>query len=146
MLREKIARLGQVFRYFFVKSSDKIENYAKDNLSDKEYMIFKEMGNYDKVHCYKCAVEVENKMEIFGSKIWIKAALLHDCGKDKNIGFLERVAFAVLKFDGRLKKHPENGYEKLKEINSEIAEIIRVHHDKKQSGLLIEFQKIDDLC
>ena len=116
-----MARLGQVFRYFFVNLSEKIEQFAIDNLSDREYLIFKEMGNYDKVHCYKCAVEVEKRMEIFGSEIWIKAALLHDCGKDKDIGFVERVAFAVLKFDGRLKKHPENGYEKLKEINSEIG-------------------------
>src|SRR5574344_1353373 len=103
MLKNKLARAGQVFRYFFIKSKEKIEEYALKNLLDNESAVFKEMGNYDKVHCYKCALEVEKKNGIFTSEIWIKTALLHDCGKDKNIGFIERVIFAILKFNGRLK-------------------------------------------
>ncbi len=146
MFKNKLARIGQVFRYFFVKSNKKIEEYALKNLSDKEYIVFSEMGEYDKVHCYKTAMEIEKRVEIFQEGMWIKCALLHDCGKDKKIGFIERVTFAILKFNGRLKKHPEKGYEKLKNINRDIAEIIKVHHNKDQTGLIREFQNIDDMC
>ena len=86
MLKNNLARIGQVFRYFFVKYDRNIDKYALKNLSDKEYIIFKNMAEYDRVHCYKVAVEIEKKRYIFKENIWIRAALLHDCGKEKNIG------------------------------------------------------------
>ena len=146
MLKNNLARVGQVFRYFFVKYDENIERYAVKNLSEKECEIWQNMAEYDRVHCYKVAVEIEKRKEIFPEELWIKAALLHDCGKDRNIGFIERVLYALFKFNGRLKNHPESGYEKLKNINSEIAEIVKLHHNKNQTGLISEFQKIDDLC
>ena len=146
MLKNNLARIGQVFRYFFVKYDRNIDKYALKNLSDKEYIIFKNMAEYDRVHCYKVAVEIEKKRYIFKENIWIRAALLHDCGKEKNIGFIERVLYALFKFNGRLKQHPELGYEKLKNIDIEIAEIVNEHHNKNKTGLILEFQKIDDLC
>ena len=46
--------------------------------------------------------------------------------------------------DRKLEGHTENAYEKLKNINKELAQLCRIHHDKSDDSKMKEFQKLDD--
>ena len=46
--------------------------------------------------------------------------------------------------DRKLEGHTENAYEKLKNINKELAQLCRIHHDKSNDIKMREFQKLDD--
>ncbi len=120
-----------------------MEKFAREKLSDEEYKIFCTMGRYDKIHCVKCAKAVVESEVLKGRK-WVVAALLHDCGKPARTGFIARTVHALFKNVKSLKNHSETGYEIVKNINLEAAEIIKVHHLKEVTNEIKMFQEIDD--
>ena len=127
--------------YFFPIIDESVQKEALELLSSKEKTYFLEMGKYDRYH----SLEVYRKIKETSLKkkeIYLKMALLHDCGKEK-IGIIIRVLHKLGIKTG-LGNHAEKGYEKLKEDNMELAVLIRNHHNKCYSEEMKIFQKYDD--
>ncbi len=135
-------RIKQVINYIFTKPRlDEIEQ-IRDILSPPEYEIFLNMDEYDKIHCLGVYREM-TKDEILGKDpIYLKFALLHDCGKE-DINLFRRIKKVIFQ-DELLEHHPILGYEKLKEINLEVAKLIKNHHNKSVDEKMKRFQEIDD--
>lgn len=137
-----MGRIKQGLNYLFAKP--KIENLEKIKLflTKEEYKIFINMDNYDKVHSLVVYKMVKRDNILNKDKKYLKLALLHDCGK-KKISLLSRMK-KVFIGDEILDRHPKLGYEKLKNIDLKLADLIlnhhRIHGDKK----LKRFQEIDD--
>ena len=116
-----ISRVKQVYLYIFSNFNDNWNSEVKKILSEEEFLIFSEMTNYDKVHSYKLYQKVKTNKILSLQEIYLKLALLHDSGKGK-VGLFRRIK-KVLIGDKILEKHPEMAFEKLKNINFELAEL-----------------------
>ena len=119
-----IVRKG--IEYFFPKIDENFMNKVIEILDSDEKKIFLEMDRYDKLHSlevYKKLSETTLKDKI----IYLKLALLHDCGKGKT---------SI--------EHSERVYEKIKDIDTELALLIRNHHNRNYSEKMSIFQKCDD--
>ena len=136
------SRIKQVINYVFNKPKLEEIEKVKDILSPTEYEIFLQMDTYDKVHClgvYRDLVEDE----LIGNEIlYLKLALLHDCGKE-DISLFRRIKKVIFQ-DELLEQHPQLGYDKLKDINLEVAKLVNIHHNKDVDKKMKRFQKIDD--
>ena len=125
--------------YYFHKLDYKELEKVTNILNDAEKLIFNNMSSYDKYHSFN----VYEKLKIHNvPKVYLKLALLHDCGKN-NISFFIRVLHK-LKFKTILRKHPYLGYAKLKDIDIELANLVRLHHSISQNEYIKLFQDADD--
>ncbi|UUV19739.1 HD domain-containing protein [Fusobacteria bacterium ZRK30] len=137
-----MGRIKQGLNYLFGKpKAEKIEE-IKLFLTGEEYNIFIDMDNYDKVHSISVYEMVKKDKVLNSDEKYLKLALLHDCGKER-VCLLTRVK-KVLVGDKQLDMHPKLGYEKLKEIDLELANLILNHHDLDGDERLKRFQEIDD--
>ena len=73
---------------------------------------------------------------------YLKLALLHDSGKGK-VGLFRRIKKVIIG-DKILEKHPEIAFEKLKNINFELAKLCSEHHNKNVDEKMKIFQELDD--
>lgn len=137
-----VSRIKQVYQYIFSNFNQDWNNEIKKILSEEEFLVFSKIGNYDKVHSYNLYQKVKTNKILFSQKIYLKLALLHDCGKGK-VGLLRRIK-QVLIGDKILEKHPEIAFEKLKNINFELAELWLQHHKKDVDEKMKIFQELDD--
>ena len=137
-----ISRIKQVYQYIFSNFDDNWNNEVKKILSKEEFLIFSEMGNYDKVHSYKLYQKVKSNKILSSQEIYFKLALLHDSGKGK-VGLFRRIK-KVLIGDKKLEKHSEVAFEKIKDINFELANLCLKHHNKVVDEKMKIFQKLDD--
>ena len=134
-----IVRKG--IEYFFPKIDENFMNKVIEILDSDEKKIFLEMDRYDKLHSlevYKKLSETTLKDKI----IYLKLALLHDCEKGKT-SMITRVLHKF-KINTPLREHAERGYEKIKDIDTELALLIRNHHNRNYSEKMSIFQKCDD--
>ena len=137
-----MGRIKQGLNYLFAKPKiEKIEK-IKLFLTEKEYKIFIDMDNYDKVHSINVYQMVRKDSLLNKDEKYLKLALLHDCGKEK-ISLFTRIK-KVLLGDEQLDKHPKLGYEKLKKIDLKLAKLILNHHKTNGDQKLKKFQEIDD--
>lgn len=140
---EKIeSRIKQGLLYIFGKYNKKNDILVKSILSNEEFKIFDSMSRYDKIHSFRLYGFVVKNEILKDDNIYLKLALLHDCGK-KNPSLLKRVK-KVIFGDKKLEKHSEDGFDKLKNINYELAKLCQNHHIKSDSIKMQEFQKLDD--
>ena len=137
-----ISRVKQVYLYIFSNFDDNWNNEVKKILSKEEFLIFSEMGNYDKVHSYKLYQKVKSNKILSLEEKYLKLALLHDSGKGK-VGLFRRVK-KVLVGDKLLEQHPNIAFEKLKNINFDLAELCLNHHNKDVDQKMKIFQELDD--
>ena len=137
-----ISRIKQVYQYIFSNFDDNWNNEVKKILSKEEFLIFSEMGNYDKVHSYKLYQKVKSNKVLSLQENYLKLALLHDSGKGK-VGLFRRIK-KVLVGDKILEQHPNIAFEKLKNINFDLAKLCLQHHDKNVDEKMKIFQKLDD--
>ena len=137
-----IPRIKQVYQYIFSDFNDSWNNEIKKILSKEEFLIFTKMGNYDKLHSYKLYQKVKSNKILSSQDIYLKLALLHDSGKGE-VGLFRRIK-KVLIGDKILEKHPEIAFEKLKNINFELAELCLQHHNKDVNEKMKIFQELDD--
>ena len=137
-----IPRIKQVYQYIFSDFNDSWNNEIKKILSEEEFLIFSKMRNYDKVHSYKLYQKVKFNKILSSQDIYLKLALLHDSGKGE-VGLFRRIK-QVLIGDKILEKHPEIAFEKLKNINFELAELCLQHHNKDVDEEMKIFQELDD--
>lgn len=137
-----IPRIKQIFLYIFGRYNLEWDKEIQTFLTEKEYEVFYKMDRYDKIHSYKILKDVMENKKLKNNLLFYKLALLHDCGKE-NIGLFRRIK-KVLIGDKKLSLHENNGFEKLKNINKELATLVRNHHKKNYSLEMDTFQKIDD--
>ena len=137
-----IPRIKQVYQYIFSDFNDSWNNEIKKILSEEEFLIFSKMRNYDKVHSYKLYQKVKFNKVLSSQDIYLKLALLHDSGKGE-VGLFRRIK-KVLIGDKILEKHPEIAFEKLKNINFELAKLCLQHHNKDVDEKMKIFQELDD--
>lgn len=137
-----MGRIKQGLNYLFAKP--KIEEIEKIKLllTKEEYKFFMNMDNYDKVHSLGVYQMVKADDLLNKNEKYLKLAILHDCGKE-TICLLTRMK-KVLVGDELLDRHPRLGYEKLKEIDLELADLILNHHGTDVDEKLKRFQEIDD--
>ena len=137
-----ISRVKQVYLYIFSNFNDNWNDEVKKILSKEEFLIFSEMGNYDKVHSYKLYQKVKSDKILSLEENYLKLALLHDSGKGK-VGLFRRIKKVIIG-DKILEKHPEIAFEKLKNINFELAKLCLQHHNKDVDEKMKIFQELDD--
>ena len=137
-----ISRIKQVYQYIFSNFDDNWNNEVKKILSKEEFLIFSEMGNYDKVHSYNLYQKVKSNKVLSLQENYLKLALLHDSGKGK-VGLFRRIK-KVLVGDKILEQHPSIAFEKLKNINFDLAKLCLQHHDKDVDEKMKIFQELDD--
>ena len=131
----------KIIEYFFPKIDESFEIESLKILSDKEKKIFSSMGSYDRMH----SLEVYRKVldtELKSDKNYTKLALLHDCGKG-NTGIIKRILHKF-KFNTILREHPEIGYIRTRELDEELAILIKNHHNRNYGDKMRIFQKCDD--
>ena len=137
-----ISRVKQVYQYIFSKFDESNDSEIKKILSEEEFLIFSTMSNYDKVHSYSLYQKVKGNKTLSSEKNFLKLALLHDSGKGK-VGLLRRIK-KVLVGDKILEQHPNIAFEKLKNINFDLAKLCLQHHDKDVDEKMKIFQELDD--
>ena len=138
-----LSRIKQGLTCLFSKYDKKNDEEVKKILTMEEFEIFDKMEDYDKVHSFNIFLQVKRNEELSREILYLKLALLHDCGKDKVTIFrrIKKVIFG----DKKLEAHPSLGEEKLKEINSSLGYLIGQHHNKTVDKKMEIFQKIDDM-
>lgn len=137
-----ISKVKQVYQYIFSKFDENNDSEIKKILSEEEFLIFSTMSNYDKVHSYSLYQKVKGNKTLSSEKNFLKLALLHDSGKGK-VGLLRRIK-KVLVGDKILEQHPNIAFEKLKNINFDLAELCLKHHNKDVDEKMKIFQELDD--
>lgn len=139
-----IYKIKQVFTYLFPKLKENDIMIVKNILNVEEQGVFFDMSFYDQKHSYNVLKGVMKNELLREDSLYRRLALLHDCGKSKELTFKERMEYAILK-KGRLHFHPKRGFEKLNELDYKLALLVLKHHNKNiDNEKLREFQKIDN--
>ncbi|TDT68104.1 HD domain-containing protein [Hypnocyclicus thermotrophus] len=137
-------KLKQVLNIIYPKIREKDYQLVIKYLEPLELNIFNEMSTYDKKHSINILKDCLKNEKLKDDILYLKLALLHDCGKDKKTKFYQRVFHSITK-KGVLQFHTKRGFEKIKDINYKLALLILKHHNKNiQNEKLKIFRKIDD--
>ena len=134
------ARIKQGLLFLFGKYHKENDILVKKVLSCDEFNIFDKMSEYDKIHSFNLYKLVKED-EIL-NKHSLKLALLHDCGTE-HYSLIKSVKQAIIG-DKQIEKHPYKSFEKLKEINLEVAELALNHHTETENIEMKKFQILDD--
>ena len=137
-----LARIKQGLTFIFGKYKSEWNIEVKKILTDKEFEVFNQMSEYDKIHSYKILKLVLEDNLLKDEEIFKKLALLHDCGKYH--ASLYRRMKKVLIGENTLDRHNEDSYKKLENINLELAEFARDHHYYSDDIYMQRFQELDD--
>jgi hypothetical protein len=137
-----LARIKQGLTFIFGKYKSEWNIEVKKILTDKEFEVFNQMSEYDKIHSYKILKLVLEDNLLKDEEIFKKLALLHDCGKYH--ASLYRRMKKVLIGEKTLDRHNEDSYKKLENINLELAELARDHHYYSDNIYMQRFQELDD--
>lgn len=137
-----LARIKQGLTFIFGKYKSEWNIEVKKILTDKEFEVFNQMSEYDKIHSYKILKLVLEDNLLKDEEIFKKLALLHDCGKYH--ASLYRRMKKVLIGEKTLDRHNEDSYKKLENVNLELAELARDHHYYSDDIYMQRFQELDD--
>ncbi len=137
-----VARIKQGLRFIFGRYKKENDKEVRKILSASEFEIFQKMSEYEKIHSFRLYTMVCSDDILGGKDIYKKLALLHDCGKDSP-GLIRRMK-KVLIGDKTLEDHSYKSYEKLKDVNLEVAKLAKIHHTKTDDILMERFQNLDD--
>ncbi len=138
-----IYRFKQVYTMLFPKIKEEELILVNEILEGFEKQLFDSMSDYDKKHSINVLKGVLKNSILKYDDMYKRLALLHDCGKDPETTFFERVKYAIFKV-GKLHFHPKRGFEKLCDIDYKLALLVQKHHNKNiENDKLKMFQKID---
>ena len=137
-----LARIKQGLTFIFGKYKSEWNIEVKKILTDKEFEVFNQMSEYDKIHSYKILKLVLEDNLLKDEEIFKKLALLHDCGK-YHASLYRRMKKALIG-EKTLDRHNEDSYKKLENINLELAELARDHHYYSDDIYMQRFQELDD--
>ncbi|WP_196593062.1 HD domain-containing protein [Pectinatus sottacetonis] len=169
-------RIVQFYRAVTADLSYCDELFIKAHLSDKELKLFNDMNAYDKCHAVNVAVTAEKMAEQrvdINNELLIKAALLHDIGRDRYTNLWDKVFTVIIcsiskslslrlaeknarGIGGKWRRnlyicinHAELSAQKLEKINQKsIAAIVRQHHAEPlpdDNEELVILRKADEL-
>jgi hypothetical protein len=124
-----IYKIKQVFNYLFPKLKENDISVIKNILNIEEQEVFFDMSLYDQKHSYNVLKGVIKNELLREDNLYRRLALLHDCGKSKELTFKERMEYTLLK-KGRVHFHPKRGFDKLNEIDYKLALMVLKHHNK----------------
>lgn len=136
------ARIKQGLLFLFGKYKKENDYFVEKILNEKEFNIFDKMSEYDKIHSFNLYKMVKENNFLKDDILYLKLALLHDCGKE-NYSLFRRIKKVIIG-DKQIEKHPHMSFEKLKNINLDLANLALTHHKKTKNKKMIEFQKLDD--
>lgn len=136
------ARIKQGMDFLFGKYLKENDKTVKKLLTLDEFKIFDKMSEYDKIHSFNLYLAVRENEILKEDSIYQKLALLHDCGKE-NYSLAKRIKKVIIG-DKQIEKHPLTAYDKLKNINKNIAVLALKHHEITDDKKMKEFQKLDD--
>ena len=136
--------IRKVMEYFFPNIDSEVYSEAIDFLDKGKREIFLSMSLYDKKHSLEVYKKLKKSESAGKNKKYLELALLHDCGKE-NTNVVKRVLHKI-GVKTSLKFHPENGAEKLVNLDPELSILVKNHHTGSYSEEMTEFQKIDDVC
>lgn len=145
-------RIKQFFLAVFSKITKDEEEFLIKYLDEEDIILFNKLPTHEKKHCINVAKYViENNDNI--SELTVKAALLHDIGKI-NSGLNPIFKGIIVIMNGISEKltkklqfikpinvyynHPVIGWEIYKSINSDIAYIIKNHHNYKSTDEIVK--------
>ena len=137
-----ISRIKQGLLFIFGKYSEKNDEVVKKVLKEEEFNIFDKMGEYDKIHSFNLYKLVKENEILKDDENYLKLALLHDCGKE-DFSLFRRIKKVIIG-DKHIEKHSQFSFEKLKNINIEVATLALNHHKKAVDEKMKIFQKLDD--
>lgn len=137
-----VARIKQGLIFIFGKYRKKNDSFVKEVLTEEEFNIFNKMSEYDKIHSFNLYKLVKENEILKNDNNYLKLAFLHDCGKE-NYSLFRRMKKVIIG-DKKIEKHSEKSFEKLKNINLEVAKLALNHHAKTTNLKLKEFQILDD--
>lgn len=137
-----LARIKQGLTFLFGKYRLEWDKDVKKILSQNEYEIFSQMSEYDKIHSYKLYKRIEKDSILKDEVIFKKLALLHDCGKYH--ASLYRRVKKVWIGEKSLDNHNIISFQKLRDINFELAELAKLHHNYSDDIYMQRFQELDD--
>ena len=136
------ARVKQGMDFLFGKYKTENNIFVKEILSSDEFKIFDKMSEYDKIHSFNLYLIVKENELLKVDEKYIKLALLHDCGKE-NYSLARRIKKVIIG-DKQIERHPFFAYEKLKNINRDVAILALKHHEQTDDKKMKEFQNLDD--
>lgn len=135
-------RVKQFFLAIFARLTKEDYDFINKYLDEKDKLLFNSLPTHEKKHCINVAIFFRGNNNVDDK--FIKAALLHDIGK-RNSGLnpifkgiivimnkISESATRKLQFIKPINvyyNHPYIGYELYKDIDEEIAYIIKNHHN-----------------
>lgn len=134
----------KAMEYFFPNIDSEVYSEALEFLDKGKREIFLSMSLYDRKHSLEVYKKLKKSESAGKNKKYLELALLHDCGKE-NTNVVKRILHKI-GVKTSLKFHPENGADKLKNIDPELSVLVKNHHIGSYSEEMTEFQKIDDIC
>lgn len=137
-----INRVKQGFLYLFGNYKGVYDEEVREILTKNEFEIFCKMSEYDKIHSFKLYKLVKYDNLLSGDILYKKLALLHDCGKD-NMGLYERIKRVFL--GEKNASHTQKSYEKLININKEVAILAKNHHKGPMDKKMERFRYLDEI-
>lgn len=137
-----LARIRQGLTFLFGRYKEEWNKEIKQVLDEREFAVFNEMSEYDRIHSYKLYKLVLEDELLGKEEIYKKLALLHDCGKYH--ASLYRRVKKVLIGEKTLNNHSEISYNKLKDINLDLARLAGEHHFYSDDVYMQRFQELDD--
>lgn len=145
-------RIKQFFSAVFARLSKEDIDFLNLHLSEEEMKIFSKLPTHEKKHSINVAhYIIENNRNI--SDFVIKAGILHDIGKINShlnpffksiIVILDGISedfTKKLKFIKPIKvyyEHPEIGFETYNDIDREIANLIKEHHNYNNQNPIVK--------
>ena len=76
-----LARIRQGLTFLFGRYKEEWNKEVKQVLDEREFAVFNEMSEYDRIHSYRLYKLVLEDELLGKEEIYKKLALLHDCGK-----------------------------------------------------------------
>ena len=159
-----LGKLGRLFRAFSPVQARPDDAWATKQLPKPELEVYRQMDPRDREHAVRVAQKLLELHPNASSEV-VRAALLHDCGKQvRPYKVLERVIVGLIAPEGPRSRqtsfgvksqtamdvrnnHPQIGANLILEAggDSRVAELVRIHHNPKTDLEATWIHQIDDL-
>ena len=162
--RSVLGKIGRLFRALSPAQARPDDAWAAQQLPQPELEVYRRMDPRDREHAVRVAQKLLELHPEVGTEV-IRAALLHDCGKQvRPYNVLERVLIGLIAPEGPRSSqtssglhartamnvrnnHPAIGANLILEAGGDlrVAELVRVHHNPKTDLEATWIHQIDDL-
>jgi hypothetical protein len=162
--RSVLGKIGRLFRALSPAQARPNDAWAAKKLPNPELEVYQRMDPRDREHAVRVAQKLLELHPEASSEV-VRAALLHDCGKQvRPYNVLERVLVGLIAPEGPRSSqtssglqartamdvrnnHPQIGANLILEAggNARVAELVRIHHNPRTDLEANWIHQIDDL-